>query len=146
MDYSFHIRIPLADAHSKHICIILVIDSQNLRKLHGWPSGSERDENITQKRKSNKPLIKRWNFSRMSILKAQNSISWTRAITNEIMLFCVQNIKNMKKVLLLSSKVSVKANNKSILTPFKPIMLCSQTHGKVMQLHSVQKHVPRKCF
>ena len=34
MDYNFHSRIPLADAHSKHILIILVIDSWNFRKLH----------------------------------------------------------------------------------------------------------------
>ena len=34
MDYNFHIRIPLAGAHNKHILIILVIDSRNFRKLH----------------------------------------------------------------------------------------------------------------
>ena len=34
MDYSFHSRILSADAHSKHILITLVIDSQNLRKFY----------------------------------------------------------------------------------------------------------------
>ena len=28
-------------------------------------------------------LIKRWNFSRMSSFRAQNSISWARVITND---------------------------------------------------------------
>ena len=45
MDYNFHSRILLADAHSKHILIILVTDSQNFRKLQEF----ERDENKTQK-------------------------------------------------------------------------------------------------
>ena len=45
MDYNFYSRILLADAHSKHILIILVTDSQNFRKLQEF----ERDENKTQK-------------------------------------------------------------------------------------------------
>ena len=49
MDYSFHSRILLADAHSKRILITLVIDSQNFRKLQKF----ERDEDRTQNRKSN---------------------------------------------------------------------------------------------
>ena len=43
MDYSFYSSILLADAHSKHILIILVIDSQNLRTLQEF----ERDEDRT---------------------------------------------------------------------------------------------------
>ena len=45
-----------------------------------------------QKRKSNRLLIKKWNFSSMSILNPQNSISWVGRITNEIMLVCLYNI------------------------------------------------------
>ena len=45
MDYNFHSRILLADAHSKHIPIILVTDLQNFRKLQEF----EQDENKTQK-------------------------------------------------------------------------------------------------
>ena len=45
MDYNFYRRILLADAYSKHILIILVTDSQNVRKLQEF----ERDENKTQK-------------------------------------------------------------------------------------------------
>ena len=69
---NFRGRILLADADSKHILIILVVDldSQNFRKLQEWFSESERDENMTQKRKSNRLLMKRWSFSRMSILRA----------------------------------------------------------------------------
>ena len=65
----FRSRILLADAHSKHILIILIVDSHNFRKLQGCFSEFERDENMTQKRTSNRLLIKRWNFSRMSILR-----------------------------------------------------------------------------
>ena len=49
MDYNFHNTIPLADAHDKHILIILVIDSQNSRKLHKWFSEFQWYENRTQK-------------------------------------------------------------------------------------------------
>ena len=45
MDYSFYSRILLADAHSKHILITLVIDSQNFRNLQEF----ERDENRIEK-------------------------------------------------------------------------------------------------
>ena len=93
---NFRCRIILADAHSKHILIILVIDSRNFRKLQEWFSEFERDENMTQKSKSKRLLIKRWSFSRMSILIAQNSISWLGLI--QMMLFCLYNIKNMKSV------------------------------------------------
>ena len=82
MDYNFHSRILLADTHSKHIIITLVTDSQNFRKLQKF----ERDEDRTQNRKSNSLPKKTWNFSRIIILKPQNSISWTGVITNEIML------------------------------------------------------------
>ena len=64
---NFFGRVWLLDAHSKHIHIILVIDSQDFRKLQECFSEFERDENITQNRKSNRLLIKRWNLSRMSI-------------------------------------------------------------------------------
>ena len=102
MDYNFHSRIPLADAHSKHILIILVIDSQNFRKLH-INDFLNLNEMRTEPRRYNMILIKRQNFSRMRILKPQNSISWAGGITNEIMLFCLQNIKR-HEILLLSSK------------------------------------------
>ena len=100
MDYNFHSRILLADAHSKHILITLVIDSQNFRKLQKF----ERDEDRTQNRKSNSLPKKTWNFSRMSILKPQNSISWAGGITNEIMLWN-----------------EIKVKNRSNLTPIKPL-------------------------
>ena len=76
MDYNVHNGILLGDANSKHIIIILVIVSWNFRKLQEWFSEFEWNENRTQKTKSNKLLIKRWNFSRMSILKAKYFISW----------------------------------------------------------------------
>ena len=107
MNYNFH-RTLLADAHSKHILIILVIYLQNFRKLQEWFSEFERDENKTQKRKSNRLLIKRWNFSSMSILKPQNSISWIGSIRNQIMLFCLYNMTKKHELLLLSSKGSLK--------------------------------------
>ena len=81
MGCNFH-RTLLADAHSKYILIILVTYSQNFRKLQEWFSGFVWDENRTQKRKINSLLIKKWNFSSMSILKPQNSISLVGGITN----------------------------------------------------------------
>ena len=111
MDYSFHSRTLLADAYSKHILITLVIDSQNFRKLQKF----ERDEDRTQNRKSNSLPKKTWNFSRMSILKPQNSISWAGGITNEIMLWNEINTKDT-----------------SNFTPIKPMLMCLQKHGKVM--------------
>ena len=48
---NFRCWIPLADANSKHILMILVINSQNFRKLKKWFSEFGPDENITQNRK-----------------------------------------------------------------------------------------------
>ena len=48
MDYNFDSRIPLVHAHSKHILIKLVRDS-NFRKLHEWFSELEWDEYKIQK-------------------------------------------------------------------------------------------------
>ena len=79
-----HGEIILGDAHSKYILIILVIDSWNFRELQEW--FSEFEEDRRQNRKLDSLLIKMWNFSRMGILKPQNSISWAGSITNEIML------------------------------------------------------------
>ena len=56
---TFHSSILLADARSKHILIILVVDPYNFRKLQEWFSEFEQDENKTQKRKSNRLLIRR---------------------------------------------------------------------------------------
>ena len=109
--YSFYSRILLADVHSKHILIILVIDSQNFRRLQEF----ERDEVRTQNRKSNSLPTKTWNFSRMSILKPHNSISWTGSITNEIMLWNEMNAEDTPN-----------------FTPIKPMLMCLKTHGKVM--------------
>ena len=92
---NFRSRILLADAHCKHNLIILVADSQNFRKLQEWFSEFEWDESRTQKRKSNRLLIKKWNFSRMSILRTQNSISWAGVITNDAVL-SMGHRKNMK--------------------------------------------------
>ena len=89
MDCNFHGRILLAEAHRKHILIILIIDSWNFRKLQEWFSEFEWDENRTKKRKSNRLLIERWDFSSMNMLKFKNFISWAGGIKNEIMLFCL---------------------------------------------------------
>ena len=62
IDYNFH-RTLLTDAHSKHLLIILVIYSQNFRKLHEWFSEFEWDENRIQKIKSNRLLIKKCRIS-----------------------------------------------------------------------------------
>ena len=59
MGYSFH-RTLLVDAHSKHILILLLlIYSQNFKMLQEWFFEFEWDENRTQKRKSNRLLIKK---------------------------------------------------------------------------------------
>ena len=110
-------------AHSKHILIILTVDSQNFRKLQEWFSEFERDEKMTQKRKSNRLLINRWNFGWLRILRAQKSISWARDITNDAALY----LEHKK-----TSKCSLKAKNRSNLTPITLMLLCLQTHGKVM--------------
>ena len=59
MDYNFHSRILVADAHRKHILIMLVTDSRNFRKLQEF----EGDENRAQKKKSNRLLhIMGWEY------------------------------------------------------------------------------------
>ena len=71
-DYNFY-RTLLTDLHSEHLLIILVIYSQNFRKLQEWFSEFEWDENRTQKIKSNRLLIKKgrilaaWTFWRLRI-------------------------------------------------------------------------------
>ena len=138
MDYNFHSRIPLAGAHSKHILIILVIDSQNFRKLH-MNDFLNLNEMRTEHRRYNMLLIKRQNFSRMSILKPQNSISWAGDITNEIMLLCLQNIKK-HEILLLSSKGSLKAKKQIKLTQSNPCsLLCSYILYKSISVRNVIK-------
>ena len=106
--------------HSKNILTIFFIDWWNFRKLQEWFSEFEWDEDRTQNRKSNSLLIKTWNFSRMTILKPQNSASWAGSITNEIMLLYFYNV-NKHEILLLSSKVPVKTKKRSNLTPIKPM-------------------------
>ena len=59
MDYNFHNRILLFDAHRKHILIILVIDLQNFRKLQELFSEFQRDDNKNSEKKSSRLLIKR---------------------------------------------------------------------------------------
>ena len=58
MDYNFQNRIPLADARSKHILIILVIDSRNFRKLH-MNDFLNLNEMRTEHRRCNTLLIKK---------------------------------------------------------------------------------------
>ena len=71
----------------------------------------EWDENRIQKRKSNRLLlIKKWDFSSMSILKPQNFISWVGSIKNEVMLFFC-NITKKHGLLLLLSKGSLKVKH-----------------------------------
>ena len=119
MNYNFH-KTLLADAHSKHVIIIMVICLQNSRKLQEWFSEFERDKNRTQKSKS----IKRWNFSSMSILKPQNFISWFGNIRNEIMLYCPYNMIKKHELLLLSSKGSLKVQ----LNPNQTNVCCVCRH------------------
>ena len=69
-DYNFHSGIILGDAHSKHILIILAIDSWNFRELQ--ESFAEFEKDRTRNRKSDNLLTKTSNFSRISILKPQN--------------------------------------------------------------------------
>ena len=75
MDYNFHSGILFGNTHSKHILIILIIHSWNFKKMLEWSSEFEGDEDRTRNRKSNSLLMKRWNFSRISIFNPQNSIS-----------------------------------------------------------------------
>ena len=138
MDYNCHSRIPLADIHSKHILIIMVIVLRNLRKLH-MNDFLNLNEMRTEHRRYNILLIKRQNFSRMSILKPQNSISWAGDITNEIMLLCLQNIKK-HEILLLSSKGSLKAKKQIKLTQSNPCsLLCSYILYKSISVRNVIK-------
>ena len=51
--YNFQGRILRGDAHSKHILIILVIDSWNFRQFQEWFSEFQWDEDRKQNRKSN---------------------------------------------------------------------------------------------
>ena len=59
MDYNFHNRILLFDAHRKHILIILLIDSQNFRKLQELFSEFQQDDNKKSEKKSSRLLRKR---------------------------------------------------------------------------------------
>ena len=143
MDYNFHSRIPLAEPHSKHILIILDNDSRNFRKLH-LNDFLNLNEMRTEHRRYNTLLIKRQNFSRMNILKpqnsiSQNSVSWAGGITNEIMLLCLQNIKK-HEILLLSSKGSLKAKKQIKLTQSNPCsLLCSYILYKSISVRNVIK-------
>ena len=109
IDYNFHHRILLADPIGN---IFSSYWSQILRTSETYRN---LNETRTKHRRTNKLLIKRWNFSRMSILKPQNSISWAGVITNKIMLWN-----------------EIKAKIRLNLTSIKPILLCLQTHGEVM--------------
>ena len=60
------------------------------------------------------------NFSRMTMLKPQNSASQAGSITNELMLLYFYNV-NKHEILLLSSKVPVKTKKRSNLIPIKPM-------------------------
>ena len=106
MDYNFH-RTLLTDAHSKHILIISVIYSYNLRKLHEWFSEFEWDENRTQKRKSNWLLIKKIQLQQHEHLEASEShiMGWGYYKWNNAVL----SLQYSKKYeLLLLSKGSLK--------------------------------------
>ena len=72
MDYNFHNRILLFDAHRKHILIILVIDSQKLQELF---SEFQRDDNKKSKKNIKQTTDKKVEFQ-------QDSISWAEVITN----------------------------------------------------------------
>ena len=75
MDYNVHNRILLFDANRKHILIILVIDSQNFRKLQELFSEFQRDDNKKSKKKIKQTTDKKVEFQ-------QDSISWAEVITN----------------------------------------------------------------
>ena len=72
MDYNFHNRILLFDAHRKHILIILVIDSQKLQELF---SEFQRDDNKKSEKNIKQTTDKKEEFQ-------QDSISWAEVITN----------------------------------------------------------------
>ena len=95
---------------------------------------------MTQKIKSNRLLIKRWNFSKMSIFRAQNSVSWSRVITNDAVL----SLEHKKHgIPLISLKGSLKAKNRSNLTPIIPILLCLQTQTKLCSYILYKNFSPR---
>ena len=75
MDYNVHNRILLFDANRKHILIILVIDSQNFRKLQELFSEFQRDDNKKSKKNIKQTTDKKVEFQ-------QDSISWAEFITN----------------------------------------------------------------
>ena len=75
MDYNVHNRILLFDANRKHILIILVIDSQNFRKLQELFSEFQRDDNKKSKKNIKQTTDKKVEFQ-------QDSISWAEVITN----------------------------------------------------------------
>ena len=75
MDYNVHNRILLFDANRKHILIILVIDSQNFRKLQELFSEFQRDDNKKLKKNIKQTTDKKVEFQ-------QDSISWAEVITN----------------------------------------------------------------
>ena len=75
MDYNFHNRILLFDAHRKHILIILVIDSQNFRKFQELFSEFQRDDNKKSEKNIKQTTDKKVEFQ-------QDSISWAEVITN----------------------------------------------------------------
>ena len=75
MDYNVHNRILLFDANRKHILIILVIDSQNFRKLQELFSEFQRDDNKKSKKNIKETTDKKVEFQ-------QDSISWAEVITN----------------------------------------------------------------
>ena len=136
--------MPIANIFSSYWSFIHNI-SESYRTELEW------DENRTQKRKSNRlPLIKRWDFSSMSILKPQNSISWVGSIKNKIMLvFC--NITNKHELLLLSSKGSLKVKHNPNQTHVccvcrQMAKLCSYILYKSISLRNVikDKHHSRK--
>ena len=75
MDYNVHNRILLFDANRKHILLILVIDSQNFRKLQELFSEFQRDDNKKSKKNIKQTTDKKVEFQ-------QDSISWAEVITN----------------------------------------------------------------
>ena len=75
MDYNVHNRILLFDANRKHILIILVIDSQNFRKLQELFSEFQRDDNKKSEKNIKQTTDKKVEFQ-------QDSISWAEVITN----------------------------------------------------------------
>ena len=66
-----------------------------------------------------------------------------RVITNDVVL----SLEHKRhEICLLSWIGPLKNKNRSNLTPIIPIILCLQTHGKVMYPHSEQKLLSNKSF